>query len=69
MKHYYTAKEVQEMLSIGSLRTAQNRVQSMNSELAGKGFWVERGKVPVQFFHEKYPFIQRKEKAKRAFEA
>lgn len=59
MKHFYTAKEVQEMLCLGTSRTALNRIQSMNAELEAKGFWVERGKVPVNYFHEKYPYIKK----------
>ncbi|MNW57346.1 hypothetical protein D3C74_351430 [compost metagenome] len=55
--HYYTAAEVQLLLGLGSLRTAHNRVQSMNEELQARGFWVERGKVPRKFFHERYPYI------------
>ncbi len=56
-KHFYTAKEVMEMLDCGTLRTAQLRIQAMNEELKAKGYWVERGKVPVAYFHEKYPYI------------
>jgi len=25
--------------------------------LSIKGYWIEHGKVPVKFFHEKYPYI------------
>lgn len=57
-KHFYTSKEVKEMLDCGTLRTAQLRIQSMNEELKAKGFWVEKGKIPVKFFHEKYPYIE-----------
>lgn len=59
MKHFYTTKEVQQMLCLGTSRTALNRIQSMNAELEAKGYWVERGKVPVAFFHEKYPYIKK----------
>lgn len=58
-KHFYTSQEVQEMLGCGSLRTAQLRIQSMNEELKSKGYWIERGKVPVAFFHEKYPYVEK----------
>lgn len=60
-KNFYSSKEVMEMLDCGCLRTAQIRIQSMNEELKAKGFWVERGKIPVSFFHEKYPYIPYKE--------
>lgn len=59
MKQFYTASEVKEMLNIGHIRTAQMRVKSMNDELKAKGYWIERGKVPISFFHEKYPYIQK----------
>lgn len=59
MKHYYDSKDVKKLLGFGSIRTAQLRIQSMNEDLKARGFWVERGKVPVNFFHEKYPFIEK----------
>ncbi|MEK4128573.1 hypothetical protein NYE67_02775 [Solibacillus sp. FSL W8-0474] len=59
-KNFYTAKEVQEMLGFTSLRTAHLRIQFMNEELKSKGYWIERGKIPIAFFHEKYPYIERK---------
>lgn len=59
MKHFYTAAEVKELLELGHIRTAQNRVQKMNEELTEKGYWIERGKVPISFFHEKYPYIEK----------
>lgn len=58
MKNFYTSKEVQEMLGFTTLRTAQLRIQAMNEELKSKGYWIERGKIPVGFFHEKYPYIE-----------
>lgn len=61
MKHFYDSKEVQELLNLKTLRTAQLRIQSMNEELMENGFWVERGKIPIKFFHEKYPYIDIKE--------
>lgn len=57
MKHFYDTKEVQQILGGVSLRTAQLRIQAMNEELKTMGFWVERGKVPVKFFREKYPYL------------
>lgn len=59
LKHFYTSKEVKELLQLGHIRTAQLRVQAMNKELTDKGYWIERGKVPISFFHEKYPYIER----------
>lgn len=60
-KHFYSSKDVKEILGLGNLRTAQLRIQVMNEELKAKGFWIERGKIPVSFFHEKYPYIQSQE--------
>lgn len=60
-KHFYTSDEVRKMLDCGTLRTAQLRIQAMNTELKERGYWVERGKVPVDFFHEKYPYVKRGE--------
>ncbi|HDR5348730.1 TPA: hypothetical protein QCS32_000316 [Bacillus thuringiensis] len=58
-KLFYNSKEVQAMLGLGCIRTAQIRIKAMNDELRTKGYWVERGKVPVSFFHEKYPYVER----------
>ncbi|MFS0822133.1 hypothetical protein [Bacillus sp. 1P02SD] len=57
MKHFYNSKDIQQLLGLGSLRTAQLRIQSMNNELKAKGYWVEKGKVPIKFFYEKYPYL------------
>jgi len=56
-KLFYDSKDVQQLLGCSSLRTAQIRIKAMNDELQSKGYWVERGKVPVTFFHEKYPYL------------
>lgn len=58
MKSFYSSKDVQKILGLGSIRTAQLRIQSMNQELEEKGFWIEKGKIPVKFFHEKYPYLE-----------
>ncbi|MGH0943807.1 hypothetical protein ACQVTS_21510 [Bacillus mycoides] len=57
-KLFYNSKEVKSMLGLGCIRTAQIRIKAMNDELKAKGYWVERGKVPVSFFHEKYPYVE-----------
>lgn len=59
MKHFYDAKDVQELLGLRTIRTAYLRIQFLNAELSSKGYWIESGKVPISFFHEKYPYIQR----------
>jgi hypothetical protein len=58
MKHFYDSKDVKQLLGLGSLRTAQLRIQTMNEELKSQGFWIERGKVPIKFFYEKYPYLE-----------
>lgn len=60
MKHFYTTKEVADMLGLHP-RTASNRIRTMNDDLKAQGYWVEPGKIPVVVFHEKYPYIQREE--------
>jgi hypothetical protein len=62
LKQFYDSKEVMQLLGLNSLRTAQLRIQSMNEELKSQGFWVERGKVPIKFFREKYPYIGAEER-------
>lgn len=60
MKNFYTIKEVAEMLDIG-YTTAWRRVKQMNDEMIEQGYYAESGKVPVQLFHKKYPYIPQKE--------
>lgn len=64
MKNFYTAKEVQQMLGFTALRTAHLRIQVMNEELKSKGYWIEKGKIPINFFHEKYPYIEKEGETK-----
>lgn len=59
VKHFYDSKDVKNLLSLNSIRTAQQRIQLMNEELRKRGYWIERGKVPIQFFHEMYPYVER----------
>lgn len=58
MKFYYTVSEIMELLQLGSKRTAYERVKQLNDELKRSGYWIERGKIPKSFFHEKYPYIK-----------
>lgn len=64
MKHFYNSKEVKELLGTGHIRTAQVRIKVLNDELKSKGYWIEPGKVPKSFFHEKYPYIEKLEDEK-----
>lgn len=61
MKNFYNSKEVMEILGTGHIRTAQLRIKAMNDELTTKGYWTEPGKVPISFFHEKYPYLEKLE--------
>ncbi|AOS69313.1 hypothetical protein CJZ71_07365 [Bacillus subtilis] len=58
MKNYYDSHDVKTLLNLKSLRTAQLRIKTMNDDLKAMGYWVERGKVPIKFFHEKYPYVE-----------
>ena len=60
-KHFYTSQEVKELLGLNSLRTARARIQALNEELKAQGYWIERGKVPIAYFHQRYPYIDVKE--------
>jgi len=64
MKHFYNSKEVKELLGTGHIRTAQLRIKLLNDELKSKGYWIEPGKVPIKFFHEKYPYVEKMEVTK-----
>ncbi|MDV2629151.1 hypothetical protein [Bacillus velezensis] len=61
MKNFYDSKDVKRLLNLKSIRTAQLRIQNMNDDLKSMGYWTERGKIPVRFFHEKYPYISSEE--------
>lgn len=60
MKHFYDSKDVMSLLNLNSIRTAQNRIKALNDSLSLMGYWTEPGKVPVKFFHEKYPYVEMK---------
>jgi len=61
VKLYYDAEDAQRILGYKSKRTAQIKIQELNEELKSKGYWIVKGKVPVKFFHEKYPFVNSEE--------
>lgn len=61
MKHFYNADDVSNLLKC-SQRTAYYRIQQMNKELKQKGYYTEQGKIPILYFHEKYPYIPKLEK-------
>lgn len=52
-KIYYTAGEIAEMLGI-STGKSYKILQQMNEELEKKGYLTIRGKIPVEYFKEKW---------------
>lgn len=58
MKNFYNSQDVKKLLSLSSLRTAQLRIKALNDDLKAMGFWIERGKIPTKFFHERYPYVE-----------
>lgn len=52
-KVYYSASDIAEMLGI-STGKAYKILRGMNAELAARGYLTIAGKVPVQFFKEKW---------------
>ncbi|MDO4976806.1 MAG: helix-turn-helix domain-containing protein [Eubacteriales bacterium] len=52
-KMYYTAAEVAELLGI-SKGKAYQIIREMNEELKKLGYLVIKGKVPVEYFNEKW---------------
>ena len=60
MKNFYSIKEVAELLDV-SISTASRRIKTMNQEMIAEGYYAEQGKVPIELFHEKYPYIKKLE--------
>ncbi len=52
-KIYYNAEEVATMLGV-SMGKAYKILREMNKDLAGKGFLTIAGKIPVEYFKEKW---------------
>ena len=52
-KLYYTAMEVAKMVGVGRT-TAYNLIRKMNKELSENGYLVVDGKIPRDYFDEKY---------------
>ena len=52
-KLYYTAAEIAEMIGVGRT-SAYAIVRKMNNELKSKGYLTVNGKIPKEFFNEKY---------------
>ena len=52
-KIYYSAEDIAKMLGV-SMGKSYNILREMNKELAGKGFLTIAGKIPVEYFREKW---------------
>ncbi len=52
-KMYYTAAEIADMLDI-SKGKAYQIIRNWNSELAKKNYLTISGKIPVEYFNEKW---------------
>ncbi len=52
-KIYYNAEDVSKMLGV-SMGKSYKILRGMNKELADKGFLTIAGKIPVEYFKEKW---------------
>lgn len=52
-KIYYSAEDIAKMLGV-SMGKSYKILRKMNKELAGKGFLTIAGKIPVEYFREKW---------------
>lgn len=59
-KIYYTAKEIAEMLGV-SQGKAYKILREMNAQLRNKGYLTIPGKIPTEYFREKWYGADKKE--------
>ena len=52
-KIYYSAEDIAKMLGV-SMGKAYKILREMNKDLASKGFLTIAGKIPVEYFREKW---------------
>lgn len=52
-KIYYSAEDIAKMLGV-SMGKSYKILRELNKELAGKGFLTIAGKIPVEYFREKW---------------
>ena len=52
-KLYYTEKHISNMIGVGST-SAYAIIKKLNAELEAKGYIVVSGKIPKNYFNEKY---------------
>ena len=50
---YYTADEIAQMVGVGRT-SAYQIIRKMNEELSKQGYLVIKGKIPKEYFDEKY---------------
>lgn len=53
MKQFYKASDLMEILDVSESK-AYGLIRTMNTELEEKGFLICRGRVPVQYFKERF---------------
>lgn len=53
MKIMYTVNDVKEILSIGDSK-AYAIIRDLNAELEKNGYMTVRGRVPAQYFNERF---------------
>ena len=52
-KYFYNANDIMKILEI-SLSQAYKVIRELNEELKQKGIRVQRGKVTIEYFNERY---------------
>lgn len=52
-KIYYSAEDIAKMLGV-NMGKSYKILREMNKELAGKAFLTIAGKIPVEYFREKW---------------
>lgn len=53
MKIMYTVDDLKEILCVGDTK-AYAIIRDLNEELQKKGYMTVRGRVPVQYFNERF---------------
>lgn len=51
--YIYRNKDIQKLLDVGST-TASKIIKQLNDELKAKGIYTISGRVPVQYFNERF---------------
>ena len=56
-KYFYNASDIMKILEV-SLSQAYKVIRELNEELKQKGIRVQRGKVAIEYFNERYKIAQ-----------